>query len=89
MKTLTVRGLPKEVHEALQVRARLNRRSVNQQVIAELVGGVGSLDDEAEEVRKRQRAERILAEVERIRGGMARFLSASEIDEGIGDGRKF
>lgn len=89
MKTLTIRGVPDELHEALQVRARLNRRSVNQEVIAELAGKDGPLNEEAEAVRKRKRAERILAEVERIRGGMTRFLSASEIDEGISKGRKF
>jgi len=36
MKTLTIRGLPDEVHERLKEQAKRNRRSLNQEVIAEL-----------------------------------------------------
>jgi plasmid stability protein len=88
MKTLTIRGVPDEVHEALQVRARLNRRSVNQEVIAELAGKVGPLSAEAEAVRKRKRAEEKIALAEKIRSGIAQFMTAAEIDAAVEEGRE-
>lgn len=87
MKTLTIRGVPDELHEALQVRARLNRRSVNQEVIAELAGKTGPLSDEAEAVRKRKRAEEKIALAAKIRSGVTQFMTAEEIDAAINEGR--
>lgn len=84
MKTMTIRGVPESVHSAVAERARRNRRSLNQQVIAELAGEAHELSD-AES--KRKRAEAILLAAERARGGLPRFLSAEEIDAAVREGR--
>ena len=89
MKTLTIRGLPDEVHGALKDRARLNRRSLNQEVIAELAEG--RIEGEAVVERRRlahERMERALANVDTLRTKMPRFMSADEIDEAIKEGRR-
>ena len=50
MKTLTIRGLPDEVHERLKEQAKRNRRSLNQEVIAELSSIEASQKDFVAEV---------------------------------------
>ncbi len=88
MKALTISGLPNEVYEDLQRRARLNRRSLNDEVIAVLsAAGAVHGDTNSEAVRKRLRAERLIAEANRLRIGMPRFLTAAEIDAAIAEGR--
>ena len=88
MKALTITGQLDEVYEALRRRARLNQRSLNQEVIAVLAAanptGAGAND---EATRKRLRAERIITEVDRMRSRMTRFLPADEIDAAIAEGR--
>jgi len=89
MKTLTIRGLPDKVHGALKERAQLNRRSLNQEVIAELAAGAMNRPVKVdEETRKRQRAELIIAKVNRMRSGMTRFMTEKEIDEAIREGKR-
>ena len=89
MKTLTIRGLPDEVYEALERRARLNCRSFNDEVIAVLSDAAGARVEANDEVmRKRLRAERIIAMGDRFRSGMTRFLTAEEIDAAIAEGRE-
>ena len=66
MATLTIRNLPDELHAILKERARQNRRSLNQEVIAELsaVGG----GPETEETRLEKARERMRrANVEIVR----------------------
>lgn len=88
MKTLTIRGLPDEVYEALRRRAQVNPRSLSQEVIAVLSAANATVaDEDAEATRKRLRGERIIAEVNRVRSGMAGFLTAEEIDAAIAEGR--
>ncbi|MCF6311002.1 MAG: Arc family DNA-binding protein [Verrucomicrobiales bacterium] len=80
MKTLTIRGLPDEVHGRLKKRAKANRRSLNQEVIAEL-----AREYEVEE--RKAKVERIIASADRFRAGLKRTLSAEEIREAIEEGR--
>ena len=88
MATLTIRNVPDDLHADLKERARRNRRSLNQEVIAELSGdsGTGGVSmDEGE--RKRRRAEQMIAMVDEMRKGMTRFMTAEEIDAAIEEGR--
>jgi plasmid stability protein len=82
MATLTIRNLPDDLHLKLKDRAKKNRRSLNQEVIAELasIPGVG------DEVGKRW--EQANAVVDEMRSKMTRFLTADEIDAAIEEGRR-
>lgn len=81
MKTLTIRGLPDEAYSLLKSRAQKNRRSLNQEVIAELT--------KVEEVQgKYERVARLIAGAERVRRGVKVPLSREEISAGIREGRK-
>ena len=51
MPTLTIRNMPDALHEALKERAKKNRRSMNQEVIAEL----SELAEEGHDESKRNR----------------------------------
>ena len=79
MKTLTIRGLPDEVHLELKERAKKNRRSLNQEVIAELSNRVA----EAE-----YRVKKILNAAETFRAGLKRPLSGDEIRNAIDEDKK-
>jgi plasmid stability protein len=83
MATLTIRNLPDDLHAALKKRAQMNRRSLNQEVIAELSVATGR--SRAEEAR--QRWEGANALVDEMRKGMKGFMSAQEIDAAIQEGR--
>lgn len=84
MPTLTIRNVPEDLHVALKERARKNRRSVNQEVIAELSGVGGRVAGESE----RTRWERANALVDEMRSKMKGFLSAEEIRAAIEEGRR-
>lgn len=81
MKTLSIRGLPDEVHSKLKERAKRNRRSLNQEVIAELAA-IGKNADCSE------RIERLIADAERIRQEVKQPLSPSEISLAIKEDRR-
>lgn len=81
MKTLTIRGVPDEVHADLRDRARKNRRSLNQQVIAELSESVVQADQQS-------RIERLLAGAESVQRGVRRPLGRDEISAAINEGRR-
>lgn len=83
MKTMTIREVPDELHAALKERARRHRRSLNQQVIAEL-SGLGSFETEAE---RAARIENEIRRSEELRSGLNRFMTPEEIDAAIEDGR--
>ena len=87
MATLTIRNVPDELHAALKERARRNRRSLNQQVIAEL-GADGEETEEVRTERARKRVAKAKAKIDAARSRMKRFLSAEEIDEAIREGRR-
>lgn len=86
MATLTIRNLPTEVHARLREQARRNRRSLNQEIIAELARVTG--ESEADRVAiARERMRQAIRETEKVRAGMKRFMTAEEIDEAIKEGR--
>lgn len=86
MATLTIRNLPDELHRELKERAKRNRRSLNQEVIAELADASGAvMEGDAE--RKRVRAEEMIGMVKELRSRMKRFMTAEEIDAAIREGR--
>ena len=84
MANLTIRGLPDEVHVRLKERAKANRRSLNQEIVAELIAS-GS-DSGAERARKRMQEAN--AEIDRMRAKMKRFMTTDEINTAIHEGRR-
>lgn len=84
MPTLTIRNVPEELHQALKERAKKNRRSVNQEVIAELGEVAGGSQEEG----KRNRAMQMIALVGELRKELQGTLSAEEIRVAIDEGRR-
>ena len=88
MATLTIRNLPEQLHETLKLRAKRNRRSLNQEVIAELAA-VSELGDETTRLdAAKERMRRTTAEIDVVRSRMIRFMNAEEIDTAIEEGRR-
>lgn len=85
---MTIRNLPENVHALLKERARRNRRSLNQEVIAELSAVPDSKDDAARLAESRERMRRVTAEIDGIRERMTGFMSGPEIDAAIEEGRR-
>lgn len=88
MKTMTIRDVPDELHAELKERARKKRRSLNQQVIAELSGLDGGVRPGDEGERKRRRAEELLGMAKEFRKGVTGCLTAEEIDAAVEEGRR-
>ncbi len=86
MATLTIRNLPDDLHARLREQARRNRRSLNQEIIAELARVSGQPETDQVGI-ARERMRRAVRETEEIRAGMKRFMTAKEIDEAIEEGR--
>ncbi|MCC5790014.1 MAG: Arc family DNA-binding protein [Opitutales bacterium] len=82
MATLTIRNIPDEVHERLKRRAKENRRSLNQEVIAELT-----------ERQNRGFAEResfinqMIAESEAVYAAVKKPMTTQEIRKSMDEGR--
>lgn len=88
MATVTIRNLPDDLHAALKERAKRNRRSVNQEVIAELHAALQPAETKEERMAHRRAINRQAArEVDRLREGVTRFLTEEEIREAIDEGR--
>jgi len=88
MATLTIRNLPDEVHERLRGQAKRNRRSLNQEVIAEL-SAESVPESEARRVAAgKERMRRANEMIDAMRAQLPRLLTTDEIDEGIREGRK-
>ena len=83
MATLTIRNLPEELHLLLKERAKRNRRSMNQEVIAEL--GLATKHETPEE--RNARVEREIMEIEALRARAKGFLPAEQTEEAKRDGR--
>ena len=83
MATLTIRNLPEELHLLLKERAKRNRRSINQEVIAEL--NLAITHETPEE--RSARVEREILEIDALRALAKGFLPAEQIDEAKQDGR--
>ena len=88
MATLTIRNLPDGLHVRLKEQAKRNRRSLNQEVIAELETAPSFPTPQNEDERNKARAEAMIAKVNQLRGGMKRFMTAEEIDAAIEEGRR-
>lgn len=84
MATLTIRNVPDELHRWLREQAKRNRRSLNQEVIAELAMRVGLADEEA----KKERVRKMTALAEDLRRELGAPLSAEQIRAGIEQGRR-
>lgn len=78
MATLTIRNLPDELHSALKERAKRNRRSLNQEIIAEL----------AASNQQETRDDGLLERVAILRAQMKGFLTPEEIDSARREGRE-
>jgi plasmid stability protein len=88
MATLTIRDLPEHLHLRLKERARRNRRSVNQEVIAELIEiNFATSDGLAEEKRVQSRAELMIKKAAELREPIKRFLNARQLDSAKREGR--
>jgi plasmid stability protein len=79
--TLTLKNVPDDLHERLKLRAKQNRRSLNQEAIATLEGATGregklSAAEQAKALRERLAA----------RGDSA---TIEEIDHYINEGRRY
>jgi plasmid stability protein len=88
MATLTIRNLPDDLHAILKERARKNRRSLNQEVIAELSAVTQSTDSASRLAESRERMRRVTTEIDGMRDRMTGFLSRKEIDAAIKEGRR-
>ena len=88
MATLTIRNVPEDLHEALKERARVNRRSVNQEVIAVLAAVPEDGGDAARLAASHARMRRALEDIEVMRKGLTHFMSAEEIDAAKEEGRR-
>lgn len=76
MKTITIRGLPDEVHARLKEQARKNRRSLNQEVIAELAG-----KPSAPLTQKEEKVRSLLAESDAVYRTIQRPISLKDVLE--------
>ena len=76
--------MPDALHEALKERAKKNRRSMNQEVIAEL----SELAEEGHDESKRNRAAQMIALADSLRRELQRTLSTEEIRAAIDEGRR-
>lgn len=83
MKTMTIRDMPEELHRALKERAKRSRRSLNQQVIAEL-SSRERLESDSE---RRDRVDREIRVAAALRERAAGFLTTEEIDMAKREGR--
>lgn len=88
MATLTIRNVPDNLHARLKEQAKRNRRSLNQEVIAELDAAMRPPETEEERIaRRRAINERASGEVARLRESVTRYLTAEEIRDAIDEGR--
>jgi plasmid stability protein len=83
MATLTIRNFPEQLHETFKLRAKRNRRSVSQEVIAELSLAISHETPEE----RTARVEREILEIDVLRARAKGFLTAEQIDEAKRDGR--
>jgi antitoxin FitA len=84
MANLMIRNLPDEVHLRLKEKAKRNRRSLNQEVIAELLASAG----ESPGSTKQERVLQMVALAAELRKGLKYPLTPEEIRAAIEEGRK-
>ena len=82
MATLTIRNIPDEVHERLKAQAKRNRRSLNQEVIAEL------LERQDGEVAEREHfVNQMIAESQAVYAAVKKPMTTEEIRRSMEEGR--
>lgn len=82
MATITIRNFPDEVHERLKQQAKRNRRSLNQEVIAEL------LERQERGVAERERfVSQMIAESQAVCAAVKKPMSTEEIRRSMEEGR--
>jgi len=86
MKTLTIRGVPEELHERLRLRAKLNRRSLNQEIIAELTMVEGDAKNFAGS--GLSKVAYFVGRSDQLQSGVMKPLTAAEIGRGIKEDRR-
>jgi predicted DNA-binding antitoxin AbrB/MazE fold protein len=86
MKTLTIRGVPEELHEKLKLRAKQNRRSLNQEIIAGLAQGEADANNFAGS--GLSKTGYFLQRSEQLQSGVFKPLTAAEISQGIKESRR-
>lgn len=72
----------------LKERAKKNRRSLNQEVIAELAAVSGETGDGARRAASQERMAQALEEIDEIRKRMTHFMTAEKIDAAKAEGRR-
>ena len=85
---LTIRNLPDELHARLKEQAKRNRRSLNQEVIAELSADAGAKSEEERKAAVQERWARANILVDEMRSKMTKFMTGEEIDAAIREGRR-
>ena len=78
MTTLTIRGMPPELHEKLKKRAERHRRSMNNEAITILERALKP---------SRMSAEEAIARAEKLNDRIGKTFDASLIEEGKREGR--
>lgn len=83
MATLTIRNFPDEVHERLKEQAKRNRRSLNQEVIAELV------ERQGKEIAERERfVSQVIAGSEAVSAAVRQPMTTEEVRRAMEEGRE-
>ena len=83
MATLTIRNLPDAVHERLKAQAKRNRRSLNQEVIAQL------LERQDSGVAERERfVNQMIAESQAVYAAVQKPMTTEEIRRSVEAGRE-
>jgi plasmid stability protein len=82
MATLTIRNLPDAVHARLKLQAKRNRRSLNQEVIAELLEKQSSVTAERERF-----VSKMVAESNAVYKAVKRPMTTDEIRKSMEEGR--
>ena len=87
LMNLLIRDIPLETHQNLRERAKMNRRSLNQEIVSLLVA-VSSQETEEDRIRKRrEELLQVTERIDKIRKMMPAFASPEEIDQAKHEGR--
>jgi plasmid stability protein len=87
MPSITIRNLPQDLHTRLKKQAQRNRRSLHQEVIAELAAGLDSASAAERLASARKRMKLASVEIDQIRSRMNGLMTTGEIDAAIKEGR--
>jgi plasmid stability protein len=84
---LLIRNIPVETHQKLRERAKINHRSLNQEIVSLLVA-FSSQETEAERIQKRREyLQQVLDRIDLRRAKMTSFPTSEEMDQARKEGR--